>query len=324
MKRTNGLLIAMTVFLAFVLAQPLIAQDEVRTNEATVLQYLDSFYHHQDLQAASALLADNVLFHDPIRTTENLNQFVQNYWSTFDLVARITVTPYTLIEQDDRVVVPYLWEGKYQLEEASVEYMDYPVSGNGVMFFRLVDGQIAEIWNQSEWHNFSILGSTEDYRSAVNLVAMVQPASIPTAEILRPAVDEPATSSVAIAEILRPAMATAPGMSQHAILNWIHSYNQGQLDVNLMAPEFKEHSCPCDGVGTLDLKAYTDRFNQLKANHQLVTLTPFGHEEAFTMVSEGDLTVLLYDTIGNRYGSAPQGISIFHMENGLITDLWTF
>lgn len=360
MKHLTRLLFIVTVMLTFVLALPLVAQDEVQANKAVVTNYLDFVYNQMNLEGASTLLADTAVFHDPIWDSRDISGFVNNYRQFYQRVTELKITPYVMIAEGDVVAVPYLWEGRKYPQEPRAAYE--PLSGNAVEFFRVQDGKIVEIWRQYEQHDFSILGSAEDYRSQLNMAyaapslvestgipaladALVTPSLVETTGI--PSLTDmsyaPGAGLPSIAQDLgaypiptEPEVAYAPGagMAQPqttvadtdrlVVLRWIDAYNHGKLDSALMLPTFVQHTCPCDGVGTVDLKTFTDTFNQMTATGGILPITPVSHDLGFTMVSEGGLTAILFDTHIGNMDLHPEGISIFRLEEGKIAEQWVF
>lgn len=356
MKHLTRLLFIVTVMLTFVLALPLVAQDEVQANKAVVTNYLDFVYNQMNLEGASTLLADTAVFHDPIWDSRDISGFVNNYRQFYHRVTELKITPYVMIAEGDVVAVPYLWEGRKYPQEPRAAYE--PLSGNAVEFFRVQDGKIVEIWRQYEQHDFSILGSAEDYRDMVtapmtgDMVAALTTgmpwwyaATQPTAaNVVTPETFyAPGAGLPSIAQDLgaypiptEPEVAYAPGagMAQPqttvadtdrlVVLRWIDAYNHGKLDATLMLPTFVQHTCPCDGVGTVDFKTFTDTFNQMTATGGILPITPVSHDLGFTMVSEGGLTAILFDTHIGNMDLHPEGISIFRLEEGKIAEQWVF
>jgi len=299
MKRLTRLLIFVAAMLTFVLALPLVAQDEVQANKAVVTTYLDFVYNQMDLDSASTLLADNVAFHDPIWDSRDIKGFVENYRQLFERVRDLKITPYALIGEGDFVAAPYLWEGRKAPQEPRAAYE--PLSGNAVELFRVVNGKILEIWRQYEQHAFSILGTSEDYRSMVAV---------------------PLMTGLVYTSDATTAQTTSVDSDRRVVLSWINTYNDGKLDTSLMQPTFLHHTCPCDGVGTVNLQTFAQNFRQMKDAGTLNLMTPISHNLGLVMVSEGNLTAVLYDTHEAKFGSHPNGVSIFRLEDGKIADLW--
>ncbi len=289
------------VILTLVLAVPLAAQDEVQANKAVVTSYLESVYVKQDLDSAVKLLAENVSFHDPIWDSRDIKGFIINYRQLFDRINDFRITPYAVIGDGAFVVVPYLWEGSKPATEPRAAHE--PLSGNAVEVFRVVDSKITEIWRQYEQHAFSILGTSEDYRSMVTV---------------------PLTSDMSTAITVDTTQPTDVDMNRRVVLSWIDTYNNGKLDTSLMLSTFLYHTCPCSDVGTIDLKTYAENFRQMKDAGTLKPITPISHNLGLIVVSEGNLTAVLYDQHKVNMSSHPDAVSIFRTEDGKIADLWDF
>ncbi len=301
MKSFKSFSFIAAIILVFVFAVPLAGQDVVQANKAVVLSYLESVYVKQDLDSAAKLLTENVIFHDPIWYSRDINGFVINYRQLYDRISDFKITPYAVIGEGLFVVVPYVWEGSKSATEPRAAHE--PLSGNAVEVFRVVDGKITEIWRQYELHDFSILGTSEDYRSMVTVPLTIESPFSITVDTTQP---------------------TNVDTNRRVVLKWIDNYNNGKLDTSLMHPTFLYHSCPCGDVGTIDLKIYAENFRQLKENGLLKQMTPISHNLGLTVVSEGELTVVLYDMHEAKFGSQPDEVAIFRTEDGKIADIWDF
>lgn len=298
MNSRTQLLILVVVMLGFVLALPTTAQDMVQANKTVVTSYLDYVYNQMDLERASMLLAGNVIFNDPIWDSRDIKGIVDNYRLFFDRVRDFKITPYTIIGEGDFVAVPYLWEANKAAKEPRAA--NEPLSGNAVEFFRVMDGKITEIWRYYEQHDFSILGTAEDYRSMAGV---------------------PMTTDIFTANTTQT---STTHTDRQVVLSWIDAYNKGNLNLDLMQPNFLQHTCPCDGVGTVNLATYEENFRQMKDTGMLKQMTPVSHNLGYLMVTEGNLTAVLFDTHEAKFGSHPEAITIFRVEDGKITDLWDF
>lgn len=317
---------------------PVTAQDVLPSNETIVMNYLTVVYDRMDAADAVSLMTADAVFHDPLGDIQDVNAFVVSYHLLYDRVSRLKVTPYATIVEGDMVAVPYLWEGMTRVD--SPNGLRTPVSGNGVEFFRMDNGKIAEIWRHTEWHDFSILGSEEDYRTRTYRVptlvetsgipmltemmhspGLVETTGIPSLVDMVPSFTVPPITL----EMLDHMPSIVPTPSESVVVRWLDSFNQGRINRDLMLPEFTFHTCPCDdGVGTMDLTAFVDNYQTAVADRGFAQWTPLVHGEGFTMASEGGLTALLYD---QHYGTpffTTEGITIFRVENGLLAEAWQF
>jgi predicted SnoaL-like aldol condensation-catalyzing enzyme len=276
--------------LTFVLALPVAAQDELVVNKTIITDWMNLVYDQMNLEGASALLADEVAFHEPLWTSRVPADFMAAYPLFGDQAQNVRITPYTMIAEGDLVVVPYLWEGT----RAAVNLNDTPqiVSGNGVEFFRLVDGKIAEVWRRHEQHAFSILGTEEDYRDSIH---MVQP------------------------------VVTQSSTDKDLVMRWVQTYNIGLPDESLVMPDFAIHTCPCDdGTGAIDLPHLSADIQQMTYQGNFMPWTPIDHEQGFMTVTENGLTALIYDMHPGYTNPNLGGIAIFRSEAGHISEVWSF
>lgn len=327
MKRLVRLLIVVTLALALVPVQPLNAGNEVQANDRIVMQYLDSLYHRRDVNGASVLLAENVVIHDPLGETLSAAQFAENNQAFLNYVQNIKITPYAVIHEDDMIVVPYLWEGA--LAPQKPEGIPQQVSGNAVDFFRISNDHIVEMWHRAEFHYFSLLTSSEDYRSTLNMSfprkSLVESSGIPMlSDMIHQSTLSEQTGIPALAEVNLSFAANTAMTDEQLLLNWVDSYNQGIVEKTSLTPMFELHSCPCDGLGDHNLQTFLNQTKQTLQTGDIFAWTPIDHTRGWTMVSEGGLTALLYDVHSNQTETHPDAISIFRIENGLIAEEWSF
>lgn len=305
MKRLTGSLVLVTVMLTFMLALPVAAQDELVANKTIITNWMNLVYDQMNLEGASALLADEVAFHEPTWTSRVPTDFMAAYPLFGNRAQNVRITPYTMIAEGDLVVVPYLWEGT----RAAVNLNDRPeiVSGNGVEVFRLVDGKITEIWRRHEQHAFSILGTEEDYRGTIN---MVQPVVTLAERSGIPSLDEIMIQASTDAE---------------QVMQWVQTYNIGLPDESLVMPNFAIHTCPCDdGTGAIDLPHLSADIQQMTYQGNFMPWTPVNHEQGFMTVTENGLTALMYDMHPGNTNPNLGGIAIFRSEAGHISEVWSF
>lgn len=305
MKRLTWSLVLVTVMLTFVLALPVAAQDELVANKTIITNWMNLVYDQMNLEGASALLADEVAFHEPTWTSRVPADFMAAYPLFGNRAQNVHITPYTMIAEGDLVVVPYLWEGT----RAAVNLNDTPeiVSGNGVEVFRLVDGKIAEVWRRHEQHAFSILGTEEDYRDSIHMVKPV----VTLAE--RSGIPE-------LDEIMIQASTDA-----EQVMQWVQTYNIGLPDESLVMPNFAIHTCPCDdGSGAIDLPHLSADIQQMTYQGNFMPWTPVNHEQGFMTVTENGLTALVYDMHPGNTNPNLGGIAIFRSEAGHISEVWSF
>ncbi len=355
MKRLSRFMFFVIVMWIITFPLPITAQDVLPSHETVVMNYLDLVYRQGAVSAAIPLLTSDAVIHDPVAETYGLTGLVENLTDLHWRVGNLTTTPYTVISEGNIVVVPYVWD--------ATTIADSPygtptlVSGNSVEFFRLENGKIAEIWRHSEWHDFSILGTEEDYRTWTYTPTLVETSGIPMlTEMLHSHGLVQTTGTPMLTEMLQspslvettgipslvdmapsftvppitlemlenmPSMVATP--SETVVVRWLDSFNQGQINRQLMLPEFKFHTCPCDdGVGTMDLTAFVDNYQTAVADRGFAEWTPLVHGEGFVMASEGGLTALVYDEhFGSPFSHTEDAI-IFRVENGLLAEAWQF
>ncbi len=344
MKRLSRFMFFVIVMWIITFPLPITAQDVLPSNETVVMNYLNLVYSQGAVSAAIPLLTSDAVIHDPVAETYGITGLVENLTDLHWRVGNLTMIPYTAISEGNMVVVPYMWDATTIADNPYGSLT--PVSGNAVEFFRIENGKIAEIWRHTEWHDFSILGSEEDYRGQSNLVrsvaSSVEMTGIPMLSDALPAVSMVETTGIpSLADFpgleadtpMSPVVADTgipmlvdmvPGVSQNdeaVVLNWLESYNQGRINQELMLPEFTFHTCPCaTGVGTLDATSFVATYENALVEQVVPLWTPLVPEQGFTMVSEGGLTALLY----HAPFSNADGVAIFRVENGLLAEAWQF
>lgn len=340
MKRATGLLLLVTGVVVFVLALPLTAQDQPKTPTAVVNEYLELVYNQMNVNSARQLLADQIVFHGSMRDLTGKTNLADFYPDLHGVVRDVHFTPYTTIEDGDLLMVPYRWQGVLaEQREGKDPQMVY---GNGVDVFRVKDGLITETWRRAEQHSEAVVGSLEDYRttfmpSGAESETVYAPgaglASTPpeteqqtvyapgagmTSTVTEPTSVTVWTPNMGIVEI-----PTVPA-NEPIVNRWITALNAGKLDASLMARNFLHHECPCGGIGTIDLKTYAAGLAKQFAEQTFLPWTPTDHSKPFVMLTQGDLTAVLFDRHAGENMAHSESVAIFRLEDGKIAEQWIF
>jgi ketosteroid isomerase-like protein len=133
------------------LPAPTLAQETTPTGDAeantAVARRFHELFRHEDLAAADDLLAPDFTWHSPPQTifkvgAEDTKQLVTDIRGFFpDLVLKEE----DVIAAGDRVVIRWTLTGTAQTERGAV-----PIVYTGIDIFRLADGKVAEIWQNTD------------------------------------------------------------------------------------------------------------------------------------------------------------------------------
>jgi ketosteroid isomerase-like protein len=115
----------------------------VRSARATVQRYLDVLYNQRRLDLIPELVADPTWRHKAGEVKSlTIAETVERLEATLDLCPELHFD--TVVLHDDGTMVTVNWNGRStQRDGRSYEYC-------GIEVFRVVDGQIVEIWNSRE------------------------------------------------------------------------------------------------------------------------------------------------------------------------------
>jgi predicted SnoaL-like aldol condensation-catalyzing enzyme len=270
---------------------------------------------------ASQLLADSIIFHGLMRDLVGKTNLADFYPDLHGTVRDVYLAPYTTIAEGNLVMVPYRWQGVLpEQHEGDTPNMVY---GNGVDIFRVENGLIAETWRRSEQHNEAVVGSVEDYRTTFpSMTAIDEAVYAPGAGMAATTAETPTitvwTPNVGVVEL-----STIPA-NEPIVDRWITALNDGKLDTSIMTGDFVNHECPCSGTGTIDLKTYAVYLARQFAEKTFLPWTPTDHAKPYVMLTQGDLTAVLFDRHAGENASHPESVAIFRLEDGKIAEQWIF
>jgi steroid delta-isomerase-like uncharacterized protein len=114
----------------------------------------DEVWHKGDLDRMDALFAADFVRHDPgrdLQGVEQNRQFVASLRAAFP-DGRFTVED--LIEEGDKVVVRYRFNGSHLGAFQGMAPSGKQVSYTGILIYRVKDGRIAEQWTQIDLMGF--------------------------------------------------------------------------------------------------------------------------------------------------------------------------
>jgi steroid delta-isomerase-like uncharacterized protein len=124
------------------------APDAPTAAAAVVLRFLDEGINRLDLEAAGALLADDVVAHvagmpEPFRGRAAWQQMASMFFSAFP---DLHVTVEDVVAAGDRVAVRWTWVGTQRGAFMGIPATGRTVSASGTGFYHVAGGRIAEEW----------------------------------------------------------------------------------------------------------------------------------------------------------------------------------
>ncbi|MFB6218581.1 MAG: ester cyclase [Halobacteriaceae archaeon] len=118
-------------------------------NKQLVRRYLDAF-NDKDRETLSELVADDVVEHGTHWEVEGFEEFMGYVEENVDTFADYTGSTDEMVAEDDTVVVRYTVSGVHDGEYLGIEPTGREVEWTGIAMYRIDDGEIAEIWLESD------------------------------------------------------------------------------------------------------------------------------------------------------------------------------
>lgn len=118
-------------------------------NEQLVRRYLNAF-NERDRETMSELLADDVVehgAHEELHGAEEIFEFLDAHFETFPDYSGTTDA---MVADGDTVAVRYTVSGTHTGEYLDVEPTGHTVEWTGMAMYRIDDGEIGEIWIESD------------------------------------------------------------------------------------------------------------------------------------------------------------------------------
>lgn len=143
------------------------------TNKELVRRYYEEAFNAGKTELLEELIAEDVINHDPV-SDETLSPaeatgyegFVRHVEAASSAFSDASVTIEDMVAEDDLVAVRFTFEGTFDGVYAGFEPTGERVSSPTMVFFRCVDGKIAERWAVSDDLDFlqqlNILGPVEE------------------------------------------------------------------------------------------------------------------------------------------------------------------
>lgn len=126
------------------------ADDTLELNKSIAAQFFTAAFGEQRLDVASALLAPDVVFHNAGNEVVGPAGWITfaSDWTTGFPDTRVTVD--FAIAEDDRVLIHWRAAGTHSGPFHGRPASGRSLSASGFTLFRIVDGTIREIWDQTE------------------------------------------------------------------------------------------------------------------------------------------------------------------------------
>lgn len=114
-----------------------------------VRQYLEAF-NGKDREALSEVVADDVVEHGTHWEVEGFEEFIDYVEENVNTFADYTGTTEEMIAEDGTVTVRYTVRGTHEGEYLGIEPTGREVEWTGIAMYAVEDGEIAEIWIESD------------------------------------------------------------------------------------------------------------------------------------------------------------------------------
>ena len=118
-------------------------------NCALVRRFIDEVFNAGDFSAVDEILAADYVHHDP--TTQEFGSGVEGFKRLIgyyrDAFPDLTISFDDQFGAGDRVVDRWTGRGTHEGELMGIPATGRPVSASGISIHRIVDGRIAETWN---------------------------------------------------------------------------------------------------------------------------------------------------------------------------------
>lgn len=119
------------------------------SNKDLVRRYLNAF-NDRDWETLSALLADDVVEHGIHAELEGIDAIKEYLQFHFEIFPDYTGEAEAVLAEGDLVTVRYSVSGTHTGEYRDVEPTGQVAAWTGISMYRIVDGQIAEIWLEED------------------------------------------------------------------------------------------------------------------------------------------------------------------------------
>lgn len=123
--------------------------DQADHHKELVRRYLDAF-NDKDREALSDLVDDDVVEHGTHWEVEGFEEFMTYVEENVDIFADYTGSTETIVAEEDTVVVRYSVSGTHEGEYLGIQPTGREVEWTGIAMYRIDDGEIAEIWIESD------------------------------------------------------------------------------------------------------------------------------------------------------------------------------
>jgi ketosteroid isomerase-like protein len=120
---------------------------DLEANEALARRFHDEIFEQGNLDVADEILAPDFAWYNPPTDTfltgpEAIKQQARDFRGFF---SELVMTDDDVIAEGDRVVIRWTARGTIQTESGAV-----PVTYTGIDIFRIADGRLAELWQNTD------------------------------------------------------------------------------------------------------------------------------------------------------------------------------
>ena len=121
----------------------------VEDNKAIIRAYVEMVWHRKQLDRAEEVVASDFIDHAPLPGQAPGLEGAKRKWAMYlTAIPDLRVTIEDLVADGDKVAVRRSYEGTHQGELLGIPATGKQLQVGSISIFRLVDGKIAENWEQ--------------------------------------------------------------------------------------------------------------------------------------------------------------------------------
>jgi steroid delta-isomerase-like uncharacterized protein len=121
----------------------------VEDNKAIIRAYVEMVWNGKQLDRAEEVVASDFIDHAPLPGQAPGLEGAKRKWAMYlTAIPDLRVTIEDLVAEGDKVAVRRSYEGTHQGELLGIPATDKQLQVGSISIFRLVDGKIAENWEQ--------------------------------------------------------------------------------------------------------------------------------------------------------------------------------
>jgi steroid delta-isomerase-like uncharacterized protein len=121
----------------------------VEDNKAIIRAYVEMVWNRKQVDRAEEVVASDFIDHAPLPGQAPGLEGAKRKWAMYlTAIPDLRVTTEDLVAEGDKVAVRRSYEGTHQGELLGIPATDKQLQVGSISIFRLVDGKIAENWEQ--------------------------------------------------------------------------------------------------------------------------------------------------------------------------------